>query len=258
MREYPGRKNGDPLAPEANWLDALPRTRGFRMRGLATTRIETFTDAAFALALSLLVLASNVPASYPALLDALRGIPAFLLSATLLMVFWAGHHTFSRRYGLEDGPTIVLSCLLVFTVLVYVYPLRFVFDSMVVWFAYLLGFDMRSSSMGLVAGQVNGLFLVYGAGFVAMCGAIVLLNLHAWRLRDALALDTLERFDTRMEIRAWAVMAGAGVLSMLLAALLPPTLAGLPGWAYAPLSIVMPLLGRRVSRQRREILSARR
>lgn len=32
--------------------------------------------------------------------------------------------------GLDDRPAIVLSCLLVFTVLVYVYPLRFLAQAM--------------------------------------------------------------------------------------------------------------------------------
>ncbi|MFW6078427.1 MAG: TMEM175 family protein [Gemmatimonadota bacterium] len=73
------------------------------------TRIETFTDAAFAFALTLLVISLDPASSYAELATALRAVPAFLLSATLLIVFWWGHHRWSRRYGLEDGPTVVLS-----------------------------------------------------------------------------------------------------------------------------------------------------
>jgi len=226
------------------------------MRGMATTRLETFTDAAFAFALTLLVLASDVPHSYDELLQALRGIPAFVMSATLLMMFWTGHHSWSRRYGLEDAKAIVLSCLLVFTVLVYVYPLRFMFSSMMEWFSYVLGVPLAGVPVTMRPGQVNGLFVVYGAGFVAMCGAIILLNLHSWRLRDELELNTVERFDTRAEIVAWTLVASAGVLSILLALLLPPNLAGLAGWSYSLLAIVMPIHGRRVRRRRALVAAA--
>jgi len=225
------------------------------MRGLATTRLETFTDAAFAFALTLLVLASDIPTSYDGLLAALSGIPAFVMSATLLMMFWAGHHTWSRRYGLEDAPTILLSCLLVFTVLVYVYPLRFMFNSMMEWFTYLLGLPLSGPPIQMRPDQVNSLFVVYGAGFVAMCGSLVLLNIHSWRLRRELGLNALERFDTRAEIVAWTIVGGVGLLSILLALLTPPTLLGLPGWTYSLLSIIMPLHGRRVRRRRLAVVA---
>jgi hypothetical protein len=34
-------------------LDSLPRRRGFRLRGIQMTRLETFTDAAFAFAVTM-------------------------------------------------------------------------------------------------------------------------------------------------------------------------------------------------------------
>src|SRR5438874_13439470 len=37
-------------------LEELPRLRGFRLRGLEMTRLETFIDAAFAFAISMLVI----------------------------------------------------------------------------------------------------------------------------------------------------------------------------------------------------------
>src|SRR3712207_3284734 len=88
---------------------------GFRLRGEEMTRIETFTDAAFAFALTLLVVSLDPPTPVTGLLGALREVPAFLLSATLLRMFWWGHHEWSRRFGLDDGPTVVLSCALVCT-----------------------------------------------------------------------------------------------------------------------------------------------
>jgi uncharacterized membrane protein len=234
-------------------LAELPVRDGFRLRGTATTRIETFTDAAFAFALTLLVVSLEVPASYAGLLDALRNIPAFAMSAVLLVMFWWGHHTWSRRYGLDDGPALGLSFLLVFTVLVYVYPLRFVFLALTAFVGYLLRIDLGGRSISIHPGDVNHLFVVYGAGFTAMCAILVLLNLHAWRRRDELGLDAVERFDTRSEIAAWTLVGASGLLSILVAVVVPPTWPGLPGWCYALLGIVMPFYGRRAARQRKRL-----
>src|SRR2546429_1700643 len=50
-------------------LDALPRLRGFRLRGMQMTRLETFIDAAFAFAISMLVIAAQqIPDNIQALL----------------------------------------------------------------------------------------------------------------------------------------------------------------------------------------------
>lgn len=237
-------------------LDALPVRDGFRLRGVATTRIETFTDAAFAFALTLLVVSLDVPTSYADLIGALRGIPSFALSALLLAMFWAGHNGWSRRYGLDDRPAIVLSCLLVFTVLVYVYPLRFLAQALSAFIGYLVGVDLGGRSIAIEPTQVNRLFIVYGAGFCAMCATLVLLNLHAWRRRDDLRLDALERFDTRSEIGAWGIVGGAGLLSILIAIIVPSRWPGLPGWCYRPLAVVMPLYGRWLAKRRPTVARA--
>ncbi len=239
----------------AQQLDKLPNKDGFRLRGAAMTRIETFTDAAFAFALTLLVVSLDIPSSYGELAEALRGVPAFALSAVLLMVFWSGHHTWSRRYGLEDALTIVLSCTLVFTVLIYVYPLKFLFRSLTDWLGYLLGLAPGKSTVSIANSEVNRLFVIYGVGFVAMCATIVLLNLHAWRIRDRLRLSVLECYDTRAEIGAWLIVGSAGVLSIILALATPPSWVGIPGWAYTPLAIVMPIYGTVTGRRRRRMHS---
>lgn len=231
-------------------LDDLPRQNGFRLRGVEMTRIETFTDAAFAFALTLLVVSLDIPTSYTELSDALRGIPAFALSAALLMVFWSGHHNWSRRYGLDDTLTIVLSCFLVFTVLVYVYPLKFMSRALTGWLGYVTGIARGGFTLQIAPTEINRLFAVYGVGFVAMCSAIVLLNLHAWRQREGLALDVLERFDTRAEIGAWLIVGSAGVISVLLALTTPSSWVGIPGWSYSPLAIAVPVYGTVTARRR--------
>jgi uncharacterized membrane protein len=223
-------------------------SNGFRLRGLSMTRIETFTDAAFAFALTLLVISMDPPTTMSSLDAALRQIPAFLLSGSLLMMFWAGHHTWSRRYGLDDGTTIVLSCLLVFTMLVYVYPLRFMFSAMMSWVGGMADLPLGPArgALGIQSvEEVNRMFVIYGLGFTAMSTAIALLNVHAWRQRVALQLDELERHSARAEIGAWLILIAVGITSTLIAATFPGALPT-AGWAYALLGVAMPLYGRRV------------
>ncbi len=231
---------------------------GFRLRGLEMSRIETFTDAAFAFALTLLVISLEIPSSYEGLVAALNGVPAFAASAVLLMMFWSGHHTWSRRYGLSDATTIILSWLLVFTVLIYVYPLRFVFKVMMAWLDHMVGLPMLSEPVDLGAvGQVNDLFAIYGVGFAAMSAALVLLNWHAWRLRDELELNQVERHDTLVELGAWAIVGSTGLLSVIIAVAVPSSWVGLPAWVYVLLPVLMPVFGTLSGRRRRRLLQAR-
>ncbi|MEM7482531.1 MAG: hypothetical protein AAF481_15250 [Acidobacteriota bacterium] len=71
-----------------------------------------------------------------------------------------------------------------------------------------------------------------------MSGLIALLYVHAWRRRESLRLNALERFDPRTDIRVWAILAGYGVLSALVA---PPTTPGVPGWVFMLLPVVIPI-----------------
>jgi uncharacterized membrane protein len=230
-------------------LENLKRDKsGFRLRGTEMSRIETFTDAAFAFALTLLVVSLSPPSTFDKLIEALTAVPAFLLSATMLMMFWWGHHEWSRRYGLDDSRTLVLSCALVFTVLVYVYPLRFMFALMVTWFGRLGGVPLNGGATIRDVGDVNRLFALYGVGFTAMSAAILLLYVHAWSRRDDLELDDNERFITRSTIGAWGILASAGILSTITSLLIPAHWPGAAGWIYALLGPLMPLYGARMRR----------
>ena len=60
-------------------LSELPVNGGVRQRGEQVTRLETFVDAAFAFAVTLLVVSFDaMPSSFAELYDALRRLPAFL------------------------------------------------------------------------------------------------------------------------------------------------------------------------------------
>src|SRR6266480_2820496 len=102
-------------------LDELPRLNGFRLRGLEMTRLETFIDAAFAFAITMLVIAAQqIPDDIASLLAAFKNVPTFVCSIAVLGIFWRGHWLWSRRYGLEDGISILISWALLVTILIYI------------------------------------------------------------------------------------------------------------------------------------------
>jgi uncharacterized membrane protein len=230
-------------------LKQLPVVGGFRQRGLDMTRLETFTDAAFAFALTLLVISfDNIPQSFSELVAALKNIPAFAVSFALISLFWFAHHKWSRRFGLDDTLTVVISLCFVFVTLIYVFPLRLVSSALLHWLTGgWISFEMGSESQPTV--QLLGfIFVVYGAGFFAMSGLIALLYAHALRV-PALNLNREERFIGRSEMQTWLIMAGAGLASVAVALLGPPSWRQWAGFAYAPLALVMPLFGLVKSRQ---------
>ena len=93
------------------------------------SRIEAFSDAVFAFALTLLVVSLQVPKSYDELMNLMSGFPAFACCFGVLLWIWYEHNLFFRRYGLQDPYTVLLNGALLFVVMFYVYPLKFMFDS---------------------------------------------------------------------------------------------------------------------------------
>jgi uncharacterized membrane protein len=227
---------------------------GFRWRGGEISRIEGFSDAVFAFAVTLLVVSLEVPRTFHELTEIMRGFLAFAVCFTLLIVAWREHYVFFRRYGLQDNMTIWLNAALLFVVLFYVYPLKFLFTLVL---APLTGAPTEIPRLGgghervIEADQVSTLFLIYGAGVIALYLLLALMYLHAYRRRRELTLTPIETFDTRSSIRMHLLAAGIGAVSCLLALVLPTRSIGLAGFAYFLFGPVMAIHGTLAGRRRR-------
>ena len=111
------------------FLAQCPVENGFRLRGQYMTRIEVFIDAAFAFAVTMLVISfDRIPQSFDEIVAAIKGIPAFVAAVAQLVWIWHTHSQWSERYGLRDARTVALSTSLLIVVLIYIYPLRIMFS----------------------------------------------------------------------------------------------------------------------------------
>jgi uncharacterized membrane protein len=167
-------------------------------------RLDNFTDAAFAFAVSLLVIGgARAPDNFDALVMAMGDLPAFAFGFALMANFWLGHVRWRKLRGDGDWLSVLLSLILVFLTLVYVQPLRGMAAATGLWFTG------HGTAFG---GSLSGLFAVYGTGFVSM--SLVMVGLWAEALRgDHLAGE--DRSNAKGERGIWSIMAATGILSIL-------------------------------------------
>lgn len=211
-----------------------------RWRSSGASRLETFVDAAFAFAVTMLIISvENIPTTFDDLLYALREVPAFAASFALVAMFWHAHYRWSRRYGLEDGWSTILSLSLVFAVLVYLYPLRIVAAS--AFNAWTGGWLPAATEMRTMA-DYRWLFGVYGFAFATMSLIVLLLFVRALSTETEPPLDAVEREFTRLEVKIWSTLAGSGLLSALFAVTLQGGWIALSPYVYVLLPIVIPLM----------------
>lgn len=199
----------------------------FRWRGGQVSRIEGFSDAVFGFALTLLVVSLEVPRTFDELVVAMQGFVGFAICFCLLSLVWYDHYIFFRRYGLHDTATLTLNLVLLFLVVLYVYPLKFQFTLLVHG-----GAMMVHGQPAIRGDQMPTLMIIYGAGFVAVYAVFALMYLNAHRQRLDLELTDLEAFDTRASMGSCLVLAGIGVSSIALASFRTPACTIAAGGMY--------------------------
>ena len=169
------------------------------------SRLDAFTDAAFAFAVTLLVIGgSEPPTSVAMLMSAMAEVPAFAIGFAIIAMFWFAHVRWRHCRGEGSWPSMLLTVLLIFLVLIYVQPLRAMARSL-------------SSFLGgggtPFRGAVGDLFFVYGLGFVAMATTIACLFMEAQRSPE---LDAETRTSVRGEATIWWILVFTGLVSILM------------------------------------------
>jgi uncharacterized membrane protein len=227
----------------------------FRWRGGEITRLEGFTDAVFAFAVTLLVVSLEVPATFDDLLHAMRGFFAFGVCFTLLMTLWHDHYLYFRRYGLQTMRAQVLNMALIFVTLFYVYPLKFLFTLV---FEDLFGIGGHAGQTNRLSriDQVVTLFVIYDLGIIAIWSTFLLLYRHALERRQALGLDAIEVLYTREKLWGFAGNIGVGCLSLAIILIGGPRLAWAAGVVFTLIGAVQAGCGVTFRRRRDKVRAA--
>jgi len=199
-----------------NSPDQFPVEHGFRMRGTGMSRIDVFSDVVFAFALVLLAVSLTVPKSSSGPQESMLGLVTVAICFAMILGGWFSHYVFFRRYALRDRFTIILNSCLLFLILFCVYPLKFLF-------ATISGYLFRGSSSSWLATtiQVNGRLVLYALGFTTVFFLVAALYWNAWRNRESLALNGIERLLTVSSIVDALGLAAIGLIACLASLVLP-------------------------------------
>src|SRR4030095_16018389 len=115
----------------------------------------------------------------------------FVCSIAVLGIFWRGHWLWSRRYGLEDSASILISWAMIVTILIFIYALKAIFGAM--WYLLSSGQIGQPFSLHTTESQARTIFGIYALGLIAISAEILLLNLRVWQMRGTLRFHVRER-----------------------------------------------------------------
>ena len=214
--------------------DSLLGEKDFRWRGGEVSRLESLVDGVFAIAVTLLIVSRDVPQSFQDFVNVMWTFSGFIITFTFLFMIWYAHYLFHRRYGLEDFKTILLNSLLIFVILFYIYPLKFLAEVLIGDF--LLG-NVREEIISFT--NMRTIMLIYSSGVFMIWGIITMLYKHAYNHRDLLELNDSEINITKEYMLVYMILSAYGLISIVLAYFLPLHWSPLSGWAYIGISPTM-------------------
>ena len=221
-------------------LTDLPTEQGMRLRGLAMTRIETFADAAFAFAVTLLVISvDDVPRSFDEMVTALKSTPVFLFASAQIFLFWFAHRNWSRVYGLDDSVAVLLTLLLVVSLLVMVFPLRIVY-----------GFGVADITNDWIPSpftlhpllwldELRLIFIMFGVSWAWLSGVIVAMFVYSLKQREHLDLNDAELANANSHVWVFSILGLSGILSITIALAVSSEWVKLAGYQYALLLLLV-------------------
>lgn len=210
-------------------LHPLKGEAEFRWRGGDPTRVEALSDMVFAFALTLLVVSNAPPGSFSDLSDLLWGFPGFAAAFAMLLMIWHMHYIFFRRYALEDGWTTTLNAGLLFLLLFFVYPLKYL--------ATMLSAFLRSVAEGaarapLSLDDAQNSLIVLSSAYAAVFVMFLALYNHAYSKADQLELSERERQFTRFACWQNGVHVLVGASAAIAAWLIPYPWSPFAGFTY--------------------------
>ncbi len=220
------------------FLDSCRREDGRILRGEDMSRIETFVDAAFAFAFTMLVISiDEIPSTVPELLSLSQDIPAFLISATIIGSVWVAHTVWSRTFGLQDRVTLYLSLGLVMLVLIFVYPIKLMVQLSI---SFLSGGSLQQNLEIMELADVINLMIYFGLGLMVLCFILIALYQNSLRQHQQLVLSEYEVVFCKLACLTWAVVAATALVSTVAAPMLGDSIQW-SGLVYFSLPLTIPV-----------------
>jgi uncharacterized membrane protein len=203
--------------------------KDFRWRSHDSSRLEAFSDSVFAFAITLVIVSTAVPKSFDELYETMKGTLSFAVCFLVLFLMWNQQNVFFRRYGLKGGYITFLNAVLLFVVLMYAYPLKFLFFLVLTSKTYVLNGQIHPV---IYPSQQPTLMMIYGAGFTVIYTLFFLMYLHAEKNANALELTPKEKFITRTTTSANFQLIIVGIVAFAAAYFVPVEYAGYTGYIY--------------------------
>ncbi len=233
----------------------------FRFRGEEPGRLENFSDAVFALAVTLLLISTTPPTNFDQIKRFAYEFFPFLACIALILLIWYEHFIFFLRYGLRNRKMIFLNTLFLVIVLFYVYPLKFLTKIIILGPIALL--MQEEGILNEIKGMINRenmgqLMVIYGVGAVSVFLVLILMYRYALQKADGLELNEIEIFDTKASMRTNLLMAIVPAISVTLALFfINSWLAGpISGSVYFLYTPIMFWHGRNLDRKRKALLQS--
>jgi len=182
---------------------------GFNPRGKEPGRLENFSDAVFALAITLLLISTSPPTNFTQIKRFVYDLLPFMLCIAAIVAIWTQHFIFFYRYGIRNSKIIFLNTLFLVIVLFYVYPLKFLTRLVLVPFAQITG---NRSLLQELTSTINwstdmgDLMIIYGVGYGCIFLILALMYRYALKNAEVLNLNELEKFDTRSSMQTNLLM----------------------------------------------------
>lgn len=187
----------------------------FKIRSENPTRLENFSDAVFAFSITLLMISLEVPKNFTQILELSDELIAFAVTIVPLFIIWQQHRQYFRRYGLDDSKILILNTSLLFIVLIFIFPLKFLSLFLVRFYSSLM-FGTQTVFGTMINGeQVPMLMVYYGMGALGLAFIFSRFYKHALNKKDELNLSVEELILTEYYKRMFTHLCFVPVISIV-------------------------------------------
>lgn len=198
------------------------------LRTVAAKRLDGFVDGAFAFGITILIVGTgDAMTSYDGLLATFAYVPAFALSLIIILSFWWAHRQFSLITLHNDWINDALSIIVMFVILIYVFPVSFLTRSLTHWLS-----DAALPGTGLLPYQIRSVYEIFGAGFALLSLIYAVMYARSAYDTDNQGPYVPMRFKpaAKRASHVWALWGVTAILSILIA-----VLGGLSALIWSPL-----------------------